>query len=317
MSRLVNVAVAVEVVVVIGSSQSPADEVYFTFGRHLEELHMDLGSFGEEMDTDYGTVHQITHDIDLSSLSQRHIQSGAVTTKTRRRHWISRRKQQKDDEDERLLSIFKQIHINLPFLEAMIHILKGAKVLKDLLSQKEKLEKAASSVKLSEECSAIIQRSLPQKEGDPRSFTLPCLIGPLTGLQESIGESRQIHLPSRFRNFKDGRRRASPDHFGTVLPRHGKVCDRRTRGKIEFKGQSENITSTSGNLMKIPKHSHLMITCTAADHMAFKLIPGTWSKQKIMTANRLKMKKRKILTNPSPFLSTRGQSCWNHLNGKP
>ncbi|GKA23280.1 DNA-directed DNA polymerase [Tanacetum coccineum] len=61
----------------------------------------------------------------------------------------------------------------------MIHMTKGAKVLKDLLSHKENLEKAASSVKLSEECSAIIQRSLPQKEGDPRSFTLPCIIEPL------------------------------------------------------------------------------------------------------------------------------------------
>ncbi|GJZ62590.1 hypothetical protein Tco_0618727 [Tanacetum coccineum] len=58
------------------------------------------------------------------------------------------KKQKKDDEDERLLSIFKQIHINLPFLEAMIHMAKGAKVLKDLLSHKEKLKKAASSVKL-------------------------------------------------------------------------------------------------------------------------------------------------------------------------
>nr|GEV03773.1 reverse transcriptase domain-containing protein [Tanacetum cinerariifolium] len=77
------------------------------------------------------------------------------------------KKQKKDDEDERLLSIFKQIHINLPFFKAIIHMPKGAKVLKDLLSHKEKLEKAASSVKLNEECSAIIQKSLPQKEGDP------------------------------------------------------------------------------------------------------------------------------------------------------
>ncbi|GJV23845.1 hypothetical protein Tco_1376540 [Tanacetum coccineum] len=37
------------------------------------------------------------------------------------------KKQNKDDDDERLLSIFKQIHINLPFLEAMIHMPKGAK----------------------------------------------------------------------------------------------------------------------------------------------------------------------------------------------
>ncbi|GKE37116.1 hypothetical protein Tco_1460521 [Tanacetum coccineum] len=58
------------------------------------------------------------------------------------------KQQKKDDEDERLLSIFKQIHINLPFLEAMIHMPKGAKFLKYLLSHKEKLEKVASSVKL-------------------------------------------------------------------------------------------------------------------------------------------------------------------------
>ncbi|GJW14768.1 hypothetical protein Tco_0018901 [Tanacetum coccineum] len=89
------------------------------------------------------------------------------------------KKQKRDDEDEHLLSIFKQIHINPQFLEAMIHMPKGAKVLKDLLSHKEKLKKASSSVKLSEECFAIIQRSLPQKERDPGSFILPCLIGPL------------------------------------------------------------------------------------------------------------------------------------------
>nr|GEV70926.1 DNA-directed DNA polymerase [Tanacetum cinerariifolium] len=38
------------------------------------------------------------------------------------------KKHKKDDEDEWLLSIFKKIHINLPFLEAMIHMPKGAKV---------------------------------------------------------------------------------------------------------------------------------------------------------------------------------------------
>nr|GEY71944.1 hypothetical protein [Tanacetum cinerariifolium] len=88
-------------------------------------------------------------------------------------------KQKKDEEDERLLSIFKQIHINLPFLEVMIYIPKGAKVLKHLLLRKDKLKKVASSVKLIEECSVIIQMILPQKERDPRSFILPCLIGPL------------------------------------------------------------------------------------------------------------------------------------------
>ncbi|GJR36036.1 hypothetical protein Tco_1211720 [Tanacetum coccineum] len=74
------------------------------------------------------------------------------------------KKQKKEDDNKRLLSIFKQIHINLPFLEAINHLPKGAKVLKDLLSHKEKLEKVASSVKLSEECFAIIQKGYPKRK---------------------------------------------------------------------------------------------------------------------------------------------------------
>ncbi|GJU64025.1 hypothetical protein Tco_1245860 [Tanacetum coccineum] len=89
------------------------------------------------------------------------------------------RKQKKDDEREKFLSIFKHIHINLSFLEALNQIPKGAKVLKDLLSNKAKLESAASSVTLSEECSASIQKNLPQEKGDPGTFTLPCIIGTL------------------------------------------------------------------------------------------------------------------------------------------
>nr|GEV75700.1 hypothetical protein [Tanacetum cinerariifolium] len=58
----------------------------------------------------------------------------------------------------------------------MIHMPKGSKV---LLSHKEKLEKAASSLKLSEEFSAVIQKGVYQKERDPGSFTHLCLIEPL------------------------------------------------------------------------------------------------------------------------------------------
>ncbi|GJR92754.1 reverse transcriptase domain-containing protein [Tanacetum coccineum] len=85
----------------------------------------------------------------------------------------------------------------------MIHMPKGAKVLKDLILHKEKLEKAASLVKLSEECSAIIQKSLPQKEGDPGSFTLPCLIGPLAvkNALADLGASINLMPHSLFRRL--------------------------------------------------------------------------------------------------------------------
>ncbi|GKA59968.1 DNA-directed DNA polymerase [Tanacetum coccineum] len=67
----------------------------------------------------------------------------------------------------------------------------------------EKLEKAASSVKLSEECSAIIQRSLPQKEGDPGSFTLPCLIVSLAvkNVLADLGASINLMPYSLFRRL--------------------------------------------------------------------------------------------------------------------
>nr|GEV98523.1 putative reverse transcriptase domain-containing protein [Tanacetum cinerariifolium] len=70
----------------------------------------------------------------------------------------------------------------------------GGKVLKDILSHKEKLKKEASSFKLSEECLAVVQRSLPQKEGDPWSFTLPGLIGPLAVKNALIDLGEGINL---------------------------------------------------------------------------------------------------------------------------
>ncbi|GJQ92659.1 reverse transcriptase domain-containing protein [Tanacetum coccineum] len=128
------------------------------------------------------------------------------------------KKQKKDGEDKLLLSIFKQIDINLPFFEAMIHMPKGAKVLKDLLSHMEKLEKATSSVKLNEECSAIIQRIMPQKEGDPVSFTLPFLIGPLA-VKNALTDLGAIHRSLSPKKIK--RKPHLPDLTG---PSHTDEC---------------------------------------------------------------------------------------------
>jgi len=48
--------------------------------------------------------------------------------------------------------------------------------MKDLLTKKIRL-KEQETVELEAGCSAIIQKSLPKKFGDPRSFTLPVSIG--------------------------------------------------------------------------------------------------------------------------------------------
>ncbi|XP_075483622.1 uncharacterized protein LOC142523776 [Primulina tabacum] len=51
-----------------------------------------------------------------------------------------------------------------------------AKFIKDVMSKKRKLQEF-ETVKLTEECSAILQKKLPQKLKDPGSFNIPCFIG--------------------------------------------------------------------------------------------------------------------------------------------
>ncbi|PON44674.1 Aspartic peptidase domain containing protein [Trema orientale] len=51
--------------------------------------------------------------------------------------------------------------------------------MKDVMSKKRRLEDY-ETVKLTEECSDILQRKLPQKLKDPGSFTIPCTIGSFT-----------------------------------------------------------------------------------------------------------------------------------------
>ncbi|KAK1421883.1 hypothetical protein QVD17_24595 [Tagetes erecta] len=74
------------------------------------------------------------------------------------------------------LELFKQLKVNLPFVEVLQHMPKYAKFLKNLRSNKKKLEDLPNVV-LNEECSAVVQNKLPEKLSDPGVFTLPCMFG--------------------------------------------------------------------------------------------------------------------------------------------
>ncbi|KAK4571039.1 hypothetical protein RGQ29_029758 [Quercus rubra] len=81
-----------------------------------------------------------------------------------------------DDQISKFLSIFKQLHINIPLIEALEQMPKYAKFLKDIISKKRKLEEH-ETVMLTEESRAILQKKLPPKLKDSGSFTIPCTIG--------------------------------------------------------------------------------------------------------------------------------------------
>ena len=74
--------------------------------------------------------------------------------------------------------MFKKLHINIPFAEALAQMPKYAKFMKEIQRNKRKLEDH-ETVMLNEECSAILLNKLPPKLKDSGSFFIPCIIGNL------------------------------------------------------------------------------------------------------------------------------------------
>ncbi|XP_070040758.1 uncharacterized protein [Nicotiana tomentosiformis] len=97
------------------------------------------------------------------------------------------RREKLDKQFRHFLEVLKQVHVNLPFIEVLSQIPVYAKFLKEILSNKRKLEET-SDVKLTEHCSAILQNKLPQKYGDPGSFTISYSLGS-TKFEKSLYDS--------------------------------------------------------------------------------------------------------------------------------
>nr|GEY02802.1 reverse transcriptase domain-containing protein [Tanacetum cinerariifolium] len=88
---------------------------------------------------------------------------------------MHKQKQQEKDEVQihKFWQMFKQLHINITLADALILILKYQKMLKALLSNKEKLLELANTP-LNENCSAVILKKLPEKLADLGKFLIPC-----------------------------------------------------------------------------------------------------------------------------------------------
>src|SRR5262245_4867092 len=85
-------------------------------------------------------------------------------------------KQKQDNQFKRFLDVLKQLHINIPLVEALEQMPSYAKFMKDVLSKKRRFSEF-ETVALTKECSAILKNKLPPKLKDPGSFTIPCSIG--------------------------------------------------------------------------------------------------------------------------------------------
>nr|GEW04016.1 hypothetical protein [Tanacetum cinerariifolium] len=86
-----------------------------------------------------------------------------------------KQKQQEKDEVQihKFWQMFKQLHINITLAGALILMPKYQKMLKALLSNKEKLQELVNTP-LNENCSAVILKKLPEKVRDRGKFLIPC-----------------------------------------------------------------------------------------------------------------------------------------------
>ncbi|GJT74897.1 DNA-directed DNA polymerase [Tanacetum coccineum] len=83
------------------------------------------------------------------------------------------RREKEEAQQKKFLENRKQLHINLPFIEALAQMPKYAKFLTGLLTNKARLEEACT-ITMNERCSAVLLNKLPSKEKDTGSFTIPC-----------------------------------------------------------------------------------------------------------------------------------------------
>nr|GFC09307.1 reverse transcriptase domain-containing protein [Tanacetum cinerariifolium] len=82
----------------------------------------------------------------------------------------------------KFMEIFRDLHFELSFADALIHMPKFAPMFKKLLNNKNKLIEL-TKMPLNKNCSAVVLKKLPEKLGDPGRFLIPC---DFTGLDNCL-----------------------------------------------------------------------------------------------------------------------------------
>ncbi|CAM8906712.1 unnamed protein product [Rhodiola kirilowii] len=78
--------------------------------------------------------------------------------------------------DEDVFELFSKVEINIPLLEAIKQIPRYAKFLKERCTNRRRSTRYDQEL-MSRNVSAVIQRKVPPKCGDPGTYTIPCTIG--------------------------------------------------------------------------------------------------------------------------------------------
>ncbi|GKB86573.1 reverse transcriptase domain-containing protein [Tanacetum coccineum] len=73
----------------------------------------------------------------------------------------------------KFMEIFRNLHFELSFADALLHMPKFAPMFRKLLNDKDKIIELTKTP-VNENCSAVILKKFPEKLGDPGRFLIPC-----------------------------------------------------------------------------------------------------------------------------------------------
>ncbi|XP_027157077.1 uncharacterized protein LOC113758414, partial [Coffea eugenioides] len=161
------------------------------------------------------------------------------TTKTNPPPFPSRlEKPKKQDKEKEVLEIFRKVEINIPLLDAIKQVPRYAKFLRDLCANRKRL-KGDERVIVGENVSAILQRKLPPKCGDP---------GPLkeTGIIIQLADRTNAYPDGLIEDVLEVFEIEGRDELEVVLTRH---FESETTSRVEL---SEELKCVIGSLQTLP-----------------------------------------------------------------
>ncbi|KAK8635169.1 hypothetical protein V6N13_023046 [Hibiscus sabdariffa] len=139
------------------------------------------------------------------------------------------KKQKQDYQFKKFFDILKQVHINLPLVEALQQMPNYAKFLKDMVTRKKRIEEFETAA-ATETCLALMHNKVPAKKTDPGSFTIECFIGHNYPTKALCDPGASINLMPKSVFQKLGIGEAKPTTVMLQLADHSYV---QPEGKIE------------------------------------------------------------------------------------
>ncbi|XP_062103904.1 uncharacterized protein LOC133815026 [Humulus lupulus] len=207
-------------------------------------------------------------------------------------------KQKLDSQFKKFLDMLKQLHINIPLVEALEQMPSYVKFMKDILTRKRRLGEF-ETVALTKECSSFLQNKPPPKMKDSGSFTIPCTIGnsycgmalcdlgasinlmPMSVYRQlGIGEVRPttvtLQLVDRSLAYPDGKiedvlaNKEVPIILGRPFLATGRTLIGVQKGELTMRVQDEQLTFNVFKAMRFPDEVEECSVVSVVDSLASK-----------------------------------------------